>query len=65
MPVDCGSTTHCTAQAATAASMALPPACSTLTAVIVARGWEAAAMPVVEWTGERPGSSKFRIFRPR
>ena len=44
MPVEPGSTTHWTAQAATAASMALPPSWSTLIAVNVASGWEVAAM---------------------
>jgi hypothetical protein len=59
MPVDCGSTTHCTAQAATAASIALPPSCRTRIAVMVASGWEVAAMPFSARTAERPGSSRF------
>ena len=44
MPVDCGSITPSTAAAATAASMALPPARSTSSAVRVAAGMEVAAM---------------------
>ena len=47
MPVDCGSITHSTAQAATAASSALPPSRSTSSAVSVAAGIEVAAMPCV------------------
>ncbi len=64
MPVDSGSTTHCTAQAATAASMALPPAFSTSIAVWVARVCEVAAMPSVACAGERPGISRFRMSCP-
>ena len=45
MPVDCGSITHSTAAAATAASSALPPSRSTSSAVNVAAGIEVAAMP--------------------
>ena len=56
MPVLCGSTTPSTAQAATAASVALPPSRSTSIAVSVASGCEVAAMPFVEITGERPGN---------
>ena len=48
MPVDCGSITPSTAQAATAASIALPPARSTSSAVSVAAGIAVAAMPCVE-----------------
>ena len=55
MPVDCGSITHSTAQAATAASSALPPARSTSSAVSVAAGIDVAAMPCVAYTGLRPG----------
>ncbi len=47
MPVDCGSITPSTATAATAASIALPPARSTSSAVSVAAGMEVAAMPLV------------------
>ena len=45
MPVDCGSITHNTAAAATAASSALPPLRSTSSAVSVAAGMDVAAMP--------------------
>jgi hypothetical protein len=45
MPVIAGSTTHCTATAATAASTALPPARRTSSATSVANGCEVAAMP--------------------
>ena len=61
MPVDCGSTTPCTAQAATAASTALPPALSISIAVAVASGCEVAATPRVPWTVDRPGRWKSRI----
>ena len=47
IPVECGSITPSTATAATAASMALPPARSTSSAVSVAAGMEVAAMPCV------------------
>ena len=69
IPVDWGSTTHCTAQAATAASTALPPALSTSSAAPVASGCEVAAMPFSARTAERPGSSRFLMAsvlpRPR
>jgi hypothetical protein len=39
MPVMCGSVTLSTAAAATAASMALPPRCSTARPAEVASGW--------------------------
>ena len=60
MPVMCGSTTHNTATAATAASAALPPARSVSTAAKVASGCEVAAMPSLAITGERPGNWKSR-----
>ena len=47
-PVDCGSTTASTAQAATAASTALPPARNTSIAVSEAIGMEVAAIPFTE-----------------
>ena len=56
MPVMCGSITHSTATAVTAASTALPPARSTSMAASVASGCEVAAMPSLAITGERPGS---------
>ena len=55
MPVACGSVTQSTALAAMAASMALPPACSTAKPAWVAIGWLAAIMPRVLITTERPG----------
>lgn len=60
-PVDPASTTHCTAQAATAASMACPPAFRISTAVSVAAACEVAAMPWRATASDRPGSSKLRI----
>src|SRR5438477_8959829 len=62
MPVDCGSTTPCTAAAQTAASMALPPARSMSIAARVASGCEVAAIASVARTGERPGNWKSRIL---
>src|ERR1700686_4342428 len=62
MPVICGSTTHTTAPAPTAASAALPPARSASTAASVASGCEVAAMPSQAITGERPGSWKSRLI---
>jgi hypothetical protein len=62
IPVDWGSTTHCTAQAATAASMALPPSLSTSSAARVASGCDVAAIPLLEWTGERPARSRFLMI---
>jgi hypothetical protein len=47
MPVLSGSTTHSTAQAAIAASIALPPWRRMSTAASVAAGIEVAAMPRV------------------
>src|SRR5262249_11010570 len=63
MPVLCGSTTHCTATAAIAASTALPPARSTSSAVRVARGAEVAAMPFDATIADRPGILKSRIIQ--
>src|SRR5262245_3687505 len=62
MPVMCGSTTHCTATAVTAASAALPPARSVSIAASVASGWEVAAMPSQAMTCERPGRWKSRLM---
>ncbi len=61
IPVICGSTTHSTATAVTAASAALPPARSVSTAARLANGCEVAAMPSPAMTGERPGSWKSRL----
>jgi hypothetical protein len=55
MPVMCGSITHKTATAVSAASTALPSARSTSIAASVASGCEVAAMPLPAITGERPG----------
>ena len=62
MPVMCGSITHSTATAVTAASAALPPARSTSIAASVASGCEVAAMPSPAITGERPGRWKSRLM---
>src|SRR5438477_330786 len=53
IPVMCGSTTHSTASAVTAASAALPPARSVSIAASDANGCEVAAMPSPAMTGER------------
>src|SRR3954454_10417001 len=58
IPVEPGSTTPCTAHAATAASKAFPPDCRMLTAASVERGWEVAAIPCRATTTERPEFSK-------
>src|SRR5580765_8267381 len=55
-----GSTTDCSATAATAASTALPPARRISTAASVASGWDVAAMPLSEIATERPGLKKSR-----
>jgi hypothetical protein len=62
MPVEPGSTTHCTAHAAIAASSALPPAASVCTAASVAEGCEVAAIPCRATTKDLPGFSKFRML---
>src|SRR5262245_23168981 len=62
MPVMCGSITHSTATAVTAASTALPPARRTSIAANVASGCEVAAMPSAAITGERPGNWKSRVM---
>src|SRR5690606_11857954 len=61
IPVDIGSTTHCTAQAVTAASTALPPARSMSIAARVASGCEVAATPLRACVTERPGSWRSRM----
>src|SRR5580704_685577 len=61
MPVEPASTTHWTAQAVTAASIALPPSRSASTAASVAAAWDVAAMPFLPTASDRPGSSKFRM----
>src|SRR6185312_7965952 len=64
MPVLSGSTTHCIATAAIAASTALPPARNMSSAVRVASGCEVAAMPFAAIAAERPGLLKSRISLP-
>src|SRR5690606_1590258 len=61
MPVEPGSTTHCTAQAAMAASAALPPLRRMSMAVTVASEWEVAAAPLRPMATERPGSCRSRM----
>src|SRR5215472_2325949 len=61
MPVLCGSTTHCVAAAAIAASAALPPERNTSRAVRVARGCDVAAIPFAAIAADRPGTLKSRI----
>src|ERR1700719_867389 len=58
MPVDCGSITASSAEAATAASAAVPPERSTSMAVSAASGWDVATMAFWEWTVERPAKWK-------
>src|SRR5579885_2413651 len=65
MPVLSGSITHSAAQAATAASAAVPPSRSASIAASVASGCEGATIPSQAMTGERPGSWKSRLMRWR
>src|SRR4051812_1786247 len=53
-PHDIGSTTPRVALAARAASMALPPLCSTARPAPAASGWLVATMPLGAMTTERP-----------
>src|SRR5215470_12583690 len=61
MPVDCGSMTPSSAQAATAASAAVPPARSTSMAVSAASGCEVATIAFWAWTVDRPAKWKLLI----
>jgi hypothetical protein len=61
MPVDCGSNTASSADAATAASAAVPPARITSTATSAAAGCEVATIAFWAWTVERPAKWKFLI----
>jgi len=61
MPVMCGSTTQRVAEAAIAASTALPPSRKIFNAVEVASGCDVATALSLAWTGERPGSAKFLV----
>src|SRR5205823_3079384 len=63
MPVDCGSITPNSAQAATAASAAVPPARITSMATSAASGCDVATMAFWAWTVERPAKWKFLIAR--
>src|SRR3954470_24608961 len=63
MPVDCGSTPRNKAQAATAASVAVPPARMTSTATSAASGCDVATIAFWAWTVERPAKWKFLIAR--
>src|SRR5471032_2565654 len=70
MPVIDGSTTASTAAAVTAASIALPPSCSTFSPAADASGWLVAIIPLRPITAERvpwvlaagrsPGSGRTR-----
>src|ERR1700720_4061887 len=64
IPVLPGSTTHCIAPAAIAASAALPPERNTSRAAKVAIGCEVAAMPFAAIAADRPGTLKSRIVEP-
>ena len=59
MPVDCGSITPSSAQAATAASAAVPPDFSTSIAVSAASGCDVATIAFWAWTVDRPARWKF------
>jgi hypothetical protein len=61
MPVDCGSITPSSAQAATAASAAVPPARITSMATSAASGCDVATIAFWAWTVERPAKWKFLI----
>src|SRR5258705_12230938 len=61
MPVDCGSMTPSSAQAATAASAAVPPARITSMATSAASGCDVATIAFWAWTVERPAKWKFLI----
>src|SRR3954470_11760288 len=63
MPVDCGSTPRNKAQAATAASAAVPPARIASTATRAAAGCDVATIAFWAWTVERPAKWKFLIAR--
>src|SRR5215216_4787377 len=63
MPVDCGSITPSSAQAATAASAAVPPARITSMATTAAPGCDVATIAFWAWTVERPAKWKFLIAR--
>ena len=59
MPVDCGSITPSSAQAATAASTAVPPDFRTSIAVSAASGCDVATIAFWAWTVDRPARWKF------
>src|SRR3984893_5273284 len=59
MPVDCGSITPKSPQAATAASAAVPPERITSIAVSAASGCDVATMAFWAWTVDRPARWKF------
>src|ERR1700732_1914394 len=61
MPVDCGSITPKSAQAATAASAAVPPERITSMARSAASGCDVATMAFWAWTVDRPARWKFLI----
>src|SRR3954463_15706658 len=61
MPVDCGSITPNSAQAAPAASAAVPPARMTSMATSAASGCDVATIAFWAWTVERPAKWKFLI----
>ncbi len=60
IPVIIGSVTDSTAAAVTAASIALPPACSTRNPAELASGWLVATMPCGAYTTERPATEDGR-----
>ncbi len=59
MPVDCGSITASSAEAAIAASAAVPPARITSIATSAAAGCEVATIAFWAWTVDRPAKWKF------
>src|SRR5882724_1564242 len=62
MPVDSGSITPNSAQAATAASAAVPPALSTSIPTSAACGCDVATIAFWAWTVERPARWKFLML---
>src|ERR1700684_3272299 len=60
--VDCGSITASRAEAAIAASAAVPPVRSTSMSVSAASGWDVATMAFWEWTVDRPARWKFLML---
>src|SRR5712691_1758509 len=65
MPVIDGSTTASTAAAVTAASIALPPSCSTLRPAADASGWLVAIMPLSDGPAQKRAREALEQTRQR